>query len=242
MPTLFSTSKPSVPTVDESARTTITPLAPEGDSFGWLGLQRFHASRPCPRIPTPSVDVAKAIPTASEKKAGQAILEKFSEAESLFHQHNSEPLLRAHDRSTNAVEKHKIMGRVAAMDPEKSEQVTWAMHAARREAASLAAVLTRRLGEKLYADLKATTEALEDELDAKGIPISESHYQSRAYVTTYTLHTDPRFTQAQLVWLLAVHNANRLQDEKFVAAGCAQEFQILKWFLGQREECPLSVS
>ena len=210
--------------------------------MGWLGLQRFHASRPCPRIPTPSVDVAKAIPTASEKKAGQAILEKFSEAESLFHQHNSEPLLRAHDKSTNAVEKHKLMAQVAAMDPEKSEQATWTMHAARREAAALASTLTKRLADKLLADLKATTEALEDELDAKGIPISETHYESPGYVVSYTLHNDPRFAQAQLVWLLAVHNAARLEDTKFVDGGTAQEFDILKWFLGQREECPLSVS
>ena len=42
------------------------------------------------------------------------------------------------------------MNRVAATDPGQCEKATWAMHATRREAACLAATLTKRLSDKLY--------------------------------------------------------------------------------------------
>jgi hypothetical protein len=137
------------------------------------------------RLKTNSVDVAKAIPTA-EKKQAQGIRGAFASAEAIYQEHNSEPLLRAHDNFVNGLKKYKLMNRVAATDPGQCEKATWAMHATRREAACLAATLTKRLSDKLLADLKATTEALEDELDAKGIPVSESHFDSPSYVMTYT--------------------------------------------------------
>jgi hypothetical protein len=90
--------------------------------------------------------------------------------------------------------------------------------------------------------LKEIRLRLESQLVTAGHPVTEQVFEGAgSYRTQYTLHDDPVFNQTQLRLGLVKHCAARLRDEKFVSSGCAGEFDILRWFIGERRESPLSV-
>ena len=95
---------------------------------------------------------------------------------------------------------------------------------------------------QLHESLKEIALRLESGLTTAGHPLTERIFEGAAsYSIKYTLHDDPVFNQAQLRYELVRHCSARLRDAKHVSAGVAGELDVLRWFVAERSESPLSV-
>ena len=219
----------------------ITPLVSEGAEFSWFGLSRYGSTgggKSLPRFSHPTAELAVTIPTAAEKKQALGILTAFAEAEAVYWLHNSEKIEREIERTQSKVTIHQLGKKLDLCDPEIFGQAAGKMSELRFQAAELSASLLDKLAKVLHDDLRETALVLEKELSEAGIPLSEDHYREP---TTFALHGYHEFNDSQLRYELVRHVAARLRDSKHIASGCSGEFDVLKWFVGERSESPLSV-